>query len=686
MPTVQERIAQLEGKKGADAVAPVDETAPSAGPEVVVNEVPEDNTVSTLGTELEHPLTAHVEQSTTQPTPVHEEPTPSRSHKESTTSLINENDEQKKPAVPIENKPAIQETEKPVPEWMIKAREIRAKSEAILSDNVPEEKPQAEEPDAPTAAETRDVMESLDTPTNEEVKPEPMLIEENQTAEQADSEEAESRPVDIKEETTSKEKEATSELATEDEPVIAEEPTPMDVDIDEATPPPTFIPDETELAREPEIRSVDTTELARKESSVDETEMARKGSEDSDKIVGLPSPDPVFSTVHEPPVQAQSSLNTQSTVTGQDAFDMMMAQTMDSRSLATSQTSSQQGGRLWKEAYQEVSLVQAAEEALASEQAGDAVDENESMNTENQEAFQPLQDDTDESSDEDGSEGEAVPSVATAPSDEEDLSGADNEDSFDDEHNTPVKKKDRVLTLIQPSHESRSAPASMNSSRDMEQDYKFKNVKNARRRRHVIQLLVVGSMATLAGLLGNFFIGFSCYFASAPIEVGAYGAEFDLHYGLWVYSPPQSAMAGYPYCNQYDEDHEAPLVARGLHLAASAAGLFSICILWFSLITGKSSVGWWKSSIRVAYLATILQLLIFLFFGTNTCREHDCEWGVGSSLVLVAAFAWAILALEMRHQAPYLGFQAVPQSETSKNVEMTSLNGSEDYRPPAVMA
>jgi len=260
-----------------------------------------------------------------------------------------------------------------------------------------------------------------------------------------------------------------------------------------------------------------------------------------------------------------------------------------------------------------------------------------------------------------------------------------------------MKEKNKLYrSLIQSSQASpRAAPVSNPASKSSgavvtleETPVKgrgpFKSVKSPQKRRYLVQFLIVGIWVTVVGMLGNIYLGFSCYFASAPIEVGAYEVEIDLRYGLWVYSPLQSAMTGFPYCNRYDENHEAPLIPQIFHLCASATGMFSLFVMWYYLIAGRIGRCVWTCAVWSSFLATILQLLMLLFFALDTCEEATCSWGVGSSVVLVTAFAWFILAIELNLQYRNLGIQSVPQSEHVEMTAMRSSGSSKDYAPPSI--
>jgi hypothetical protein len=87
---------------------------------------------------------------------------------------------------------------------------------------------------------------------------------------------------------------------------------------------------------------------------------------------------------------------------------------------------------------------------------------------------------------------------------------------------------------------------------DFREDEAFlMNTGLAHKRVRVVQLLIIGLVGILLAWMGNFFVSSSCYFASVPVAVGQYGDLFPLHFGLWNYSPVDSALSGYKYCSPY---------------------------------------------------------------------------------------------------------------------------------------
>ena len=97
------------------------------------------------------------------------------------------------------------------------------------------------------------------------------------------------------------------------------------------------------------------------------------------------------------------------------------------------------------------------------------------------------------------------------------------------------------------------------------------NTGPAKRRVRVVQLLVVGIWGLFCWL-GNFFVTTSCHFATIHTSVGQYDSAFPLHYGLYKYSPVDSALAGYTYCYPYEQASVWLILARALDALALVSG------------------------------------------------------------------------------------------------------------------
>lgn len=180
----------------------------------------------------------------------------------------------------------------------------------------------------------------------------------------------------------------------------------------------------------------------------------------------------------------------------------------------------------------------------------------------------------------------------------------------------------------------------------------------AKKRVRVVQLLLIGLVGLLLGLLGNFFVSTSCHFATVHIAVGQTNEKFEFHFGLWKYSPIDSVFEGYPYCNKYDQNYsnEAPLIPRVSNIAALVCGLIAIGILWLYLIFGSTDRTRWKFAVRIAILAGLIQLSTLYFFYGTICTVYDCDLGPGAYLSIWTAVVWFVLACEMHYHTPLASY------------------------------
>lgn len=206
----------------------------------------------------------------------------------------------------------------------------------------------------------------------------------------------------------------------------------------------------------------------------------------------------------------------------------------------------------------------------------------------------------------------------------------------------------------------------------------IKNSKTAQKRVKAVQLLLVGLVGLIVGWLGNFFVGTSCHFVNVPVQAGQNQGNFALHFGLWKYSPADSAMSGYPYCYPYSgsHDNEVPLVSRIANIVALAAGTYSLVVLWWYLVTGKGSQAMWYFGVFTALVAAAAQMGTLYFFFDTLCQERECSWGPASFLAIATSVAWVIVSFELFYQAPMTGKKAA----NLDNLEMSDLrSASIDY-------
>ena len=176
----------------------------------------------------------------------------------------------------------------------------------------------------------------------------------------------------------------------------------------------------------------------------------------------------------------------------------------------------------------------------------------------------------------------------------------------------------------------------------------------ARKRGRVAQLLTIALIVFLIAFLGGFWVLSSCHFVSAAVKVGGNEEEFNLRFGLWKYSPIDSAFQEYSYCNNYDGDFvtNAPWFGRISSLFALAGGAFSLGVLWLYLVNGRCVQKIWTSAVFAAAISGILQLSTLSIFAGSLCINQVCKIGPAGIISIVAGCFYFVLAFEMYYNTP----------------------------------
>ena len=155
---------------------------------------------------------------------------------------------------------------------------------------------------------------------------------------------------------------------------------------------------------------------------------------------------------------------------------------------------------------------------------------------------------------------------------------------------------------------------------------------------------------------------------TASVSVGNNSEEFDLHYGMWKYTPLSSVFRGYSYCYKYDVQYASitPHVPRIAGLIALLCGVYSLGVLWVYLVLGRTNSGHWNRAIYASILSGIFQALTMLFFANTVCRQNHCSVGPGAAVSIVSTVTWFFLAFEMHYNTPLSpnhGVEEIPSEE-----------------------
>ena len=205
----------------------------------------------------------------------------------------------------------------------------------------------------------------------------------------------------------------------------------------------------------------------------------------------------------------------------------------------------------------------------------------------------------------------------------------------------------------------------------------------ATKRVNVVQLLINGLIGLVGGLFGSIYVQACCHFVTVDVGI-------PLHFGLWQYSPMDSAFQGFTYCYRYDSDytHDSPTFARLAGLTALLAGAFSMSVLWVYLMFGRTSSDLWKWAVRFLVVAASLQALTLSLFANDVCRRNSCSIGPGSIVSLVSTLSWALVAYEMKDNSPVVTTATMTtnhrqQQQGGNNSGNSGVELTGGYSPPS---
>jgi len=188
-----------------------------------------------------------------------------------------------------------------------------------------------------------------------------------------------------------------------------------------------------------------------------------------------------------------------------------------------------------------------------------------------------------------------------------------------------------------------------------------------------------GLIGLAFGFLGSFFVQSSCHFLTAKVVVGGNAEEFDLHYGMWKYTPLNSAFDGYSYCYKYDGQftNDTPFVPRIVGLVALLLGVYTLAVLWVYLVLGRTNHVHWKRAIYASGVSGIFQALTMLFFAGSVCHRNKCSVGPGAAVSFVSTLTWFVLAFEMHYNTPIMMGAEHDESVNSPDGIVASLEMSD---------
>ena len=232
---------------------------------------------------------------------------------------------------------------------------------------------------------------------------------------------------------------------------------------------------------------------------------------------------------------------------------------------------------------------------------------------------------------------------------------------------------------------------------DDEEDVFFLQSQNtADIRQRPVQLLLLGLFALVVWIC-TFCVQTSCQFASVLVPVGSSQNVLSLHYGLWKYSPADSALAGYTYCYPYTHASHVPWVPRWANVLALCAGTFAVCFVWYQLLrpsktdtTGSPShqhkrSKYQSTAITSSLLASFGQSLTLFFFAGRLCHDWTCKVSTGSLVCVASSVGWILLAYGLyRHygQDRILRLEQELSCRSSSSGRLLRNPSGSAYEPP----
>mmetsp|Transcript_18314 Transcript_18314/g.25821 ORF Transcript_18314/g.25821 Transcript_18314/m.25821 type:complete len:607 (-) Transcript_18314:778-2598(-) len=195
----------------------------------------------------------------------------------------------------------------------------------------------------------------------------------------------------------------------------------------------------------------------------------------------------------------------------------------------------------------------------------------------------------------------------------------------------------------------------------------------ARKRVRAVQLLAFGVVGFVLGFCGSVLVMSSCHFVTAATHVGDgydVGNVFDLHYGLWKYSPLDSAFNNYAYCTSYDEKHTSytPWISRIGGSVALALATYSLSVLWIYLFRGSATYATWKAAVIFLVVAGLGQASTLWVLLDDVCSlSEGCRLSAIGYLSGIISLFWFILAAEMQVNMP-VSFYVDTVTGTGENI------------------
>ncbi len=150
----------------------------------------------------------------------------------------------------------------------------------------------------------------------------------------------------------------------------------------------------------------------------------------------------------------------------------------------------------------------------------------------------------------------------------------------------------------------------------------------------------------------------TCHFLTGEASVGGDEIDFALYYGLYKYTPIDSAMFFGYECLPYDPKYNfnPPVIPRLIGIVGLVLGTIPLIVIGVHLQYSVTSKILWVGSMWMLYFGCCTQLATLLsLFLSDLCQDGvTCKMGPGAWAAVVCAISWLTLSIEMKINSPLI--------------------------------
>lgn len=200
------------------------------------------------------------------------------------------------------------------------------------------------------------------------------------------------------------------------------------------------------------------------------------------------------------------------------------------------------------------------------------------------------------------------------------------------------------------------------------------------------RLIMVAMIGLIGGVLGSIFAFDTCEFVSIRKKVGYYDEVLQVSAGMKYFTSIDSVFLGGSQCIAYDHENlyytqEPPHFAKISSLSGIAFGVTSVVILWFYILTKKTTTKIWNIASAFSCIASLAQILTFQFYFSSVCKEETCSIGAGTVASFIAAMSYGCIGYEMIGNKPN---KRIPHVLGEKLIKNDS-DDDDHYKAPSIV-